>query len=96
MSQLEALYEQKKALEEQIAAAKVESARLMLQELKARGLTVDDLAKLDRSGRRAGPSIPPKYRDAAGNTWSGRGFQPVWLRNALAGGAALESFLIAS
>lgn len=43
----------------------------------------------------AGTKIKPKYADKAGNTWSGRGLQPKWLRDAIAGGAALESFEVA-
>ena len=39
--------------------------------------------------------VAPKYRDTAGNTWSGRGLQPRWLKAALANGANLQSFLIA-
>ena len=33
-----------------------------------------------------------KYRDEEGNTWTGRGPKPRWLRDALAKGRALESF----
>lgn len=32
------------------------------------------------------------YRDAAGNTWSGRGRRPGWLNAALAAGKSLEDF----
>ena len=39
-------------------------------------------------------TVPPKYRDDAGRTWSGRGLQPVWLREAIAGGKALKDFEI--
>ena len=34
-----------------------------------------------------------KYRDGNGQSWSGRGPRPRWLREAIAGGASLESFL---
>lgn len=40
----------------------------------------------------AGKKLPPKYRDGNGNSWSGRGLMPKWLREAIAGGASLESF----
>jgi hypothetical protein len=33
-------------------------------------------------------------RDRAGNTWAGRGAQPVWLREKLKAGAKLEDFAI--
>lgn len=38
--------------------------------------------------------VAPKYRDGAGNEWSGRGLQPRWLKTALTSGASLQSFLI--
>lgn len=34
-----------------------------------------------------------QYRDAAGNTWSGFGPRPQWLKDALAAGATEESLL---
>ena len=40
--------------------------------------------------------VEPKYRLPDGRTWSGRGKQPVYIREALAKGAKLEDFLIAS
>ena len=38
--------------------------------------------------------VAPKYRDIAGNEWSGRGLQPRWLKAAIANGMSAESFLI--
>lgn len=38
--------------------------------------------------------VAPKYRDTAGNSWTGRGKQPKWLVAALAGGASIDSFKI--
>jgi H-NS histone C-terminal domain len=35
-----------------------------------------------------------KYRDGAGNGWSGRGAHPVWLREKLKAGAKLEDFSV--
>ena len=48
-------------------------------------------------GRRSGLKgikVPAKYRDKAGNTWAGRGAQPVWLREKLKAGAKLEDFAV--
>jgi DNA-binding protein H-NS len=42
-----------------------------------------------------GTKVAAKFRDKAGNNWSGRGSQPRWLRAALASGAKLEDFAIA-
>jgi DNA-binding protein H-NS len=50
-----------------------------------------------RRGRRSGlkgRKAPIKYRDRSGNTWAGRGAQPVWLREKLKAGAKLEDFAV--
>jgi DNA-binding protein H-NS len=39
-------------------------------------------------------TVAPKYRDEAGNTWSGRGKTPRWLSSALSSGLTIDSFLI--
>ncbi|MEO7337749.1 MAG: H-NS family nucleoid-associated regulatory protein [Caldimonas sp.] len=55
---------------------------------------VEDRA--DASGAKNGVAnaprrVPPKYKDEAGNTWSGRGSKPRWMVEALARGASMES-----
>lgn len=57
--------------------------------------------KAKRKGAKAAAAKPAvkqkvaaKYRDAAGNTWSGRGLQPRWLKAALADGKRIEDFAI--
>ena len=50
-----------------------------------------------RRGRRSamkGRKVAIKYRDREGNTWAGRGAQPVWLREKLKAGAKLEDFAV--
>jgi DNA-binding protein H-NS len=61
----------------------------------------DQLSRLGRafgfSGRGSslkGRKVRIKYRDRSGNTWAGRGAQPVWLREKLKGGAKLEDFAV--
>jgi DNA-binding protein H-NS len=39
-------------------------------------------------------TVAVKYRDSAGNTWSGRGRTPTWLVAAEAAGKKRESFLL--
>ena len=50
----------------------------------------------NRGGRSSlkGTKVPAKYRDKEGNTWAGRGAQPLWLREQLKAGAKLEDFAI--
>lgn len=80
--------------------AALDAARQELQErAKALGVDPSDLLqkapKAAKARKSAGTgSVAPKYRDSAGNTWTGRGKQPVWLRNAIAAGASLDSFKI--
>lgn len=40
----------------------------------------------------AAKKAPVKYRDDSGNTWSGRGLKPRWLKAALDSGRSLEDF----
>jgi DNA-binding protein H-NS len=49
-----------------------------------------------RRGGMKGGKVPIKYRDKEGNTWAGRGAQPVWLREKLKAGAKLEDFAVQS
>ena len=48
-----------------------------------------------RVGRRASHAalLPIKYRRGT-DTWTGRGLHPVWLREAIKAGAALEEFRV--
>jgi DNA-binding protein H-NS len=41
-----------------------------------------------------GRKVPIKFKDKQGNTWAGRGAQPVWLREKLKAGAKLEDFAV--
>ncbi len=45
-------------------------------------------------GRKGKGTVPVRYRDDAGHTWTGRGLKPVWLREALAAGRTLADFEI--
>jgi DNA-binding protein H-NS len=54
-------------------------------------LTGDGGRKLSaRKARQERPPSPVKYRDGAGNTWSGRGKRPQWFKSALESGKTLE------
>jgi DNA-binding protein H-NS len=59
------------------------------------GLTAADLSSRAPAAPKAAGTrkVAVKYRDAAtGNTWTGRGLQPKWLKSALADGKALADF----
>jgi DNA-binding protein H-NS len=100
MSELRTLLAQKAALEEQIAKAQREERDAAIAQIKTlmseHGLTSADLTA--RAGKKVaggGAKVAPKYRNkATGETWSGRGLQPRWLKAALAGGKKLTDFSV--
>jgi DNA-binding protein H-NS len=102
MSSLSELLAQKAALEKQILDAQREEKAAAIAQVKSlmseHGLTLADLGNvraLAAPKRAAGSKVAPKYRDAAtGDTWSGRGLQPKWLKAALASGRSLADFAL--
>jgi len=52
----------------------------------------------DRSTRKTKSSVAkasmPKFKDADGNVWSGRGPRPIWFKAALEAGKSTEDLLI--
>jgi DNA-binding protein H-NS len=54
-------------------------------------------AKTAKPARKAGakrPPVPVKFRDDAGNTWTGRGNRPRWLVAALSSGKRIDDFAV--
>jgi len=69
---------------EQTRANKLENAKAaLLEEMTGKvselGLTLQDILPPLRS-RKSKPALPVKYRSPDGETWSGRGHAPLWLR----------------
>ncbi len=100
MSRLQELIAQREALERQIEQTlkqdrgeAIEKVRALMAEY---GLTVADLGKnASKSGASKGNKVAAKYRNAAtGDTWSGRGLQPKWLKAALAAGKKIGDFAV--
>jgi DNA-binding protein H-NS len=99
MTTVSELLAQKAAIEQQIAEAQraeragaVAKVRALMAE---HGLTLADLTSKSATPKRSGAKVAPKYRDAAtGNTWSGRGLQPRWLKQALASGKKISDFAL--
>ncbi|WP_226779333.1 H-NS family nucleoid-associated regulatory protein [Oceaniglobus trochenteri] len=63
---------------------------------KQHGYSLDELLGNEKKSRKAGQKNPPKYRNPADpvQTWTGRGRQPAWIKEALAAGKPLEDFEI--
>lgn len=98
MASLQELMAQRAALDQQIAETKDRERSNAVAKVKALmaeyGLTVSDLSTRTR-GPKPASKVAAKYRNkATGETWSGRGLQPKWLKAALAGGAKLTDFAI--
>ena len=101
MATLQELLAQKEALEREIELRKKQDRAEAIAKVRALmdeyGLTVADLSM--RAGSKAagkpGGKVAVKYRNAAtGDTWSGRGLQPNWLKKELAAGRKLEDFAV--
>lgn len=102
MAKRKELEAQTKELERQIQQAQREEKQKVVAKIRElmtqSGLTVEDLklgSVAKTPGASAGRTVAPKYRnDATGDTWTGRGLQPKWLKQAIAEGKTIESFAI--
>src|SRR5262245_20500097 len=86
---LDALLKLRDEIEEVLA----HRAALLREELSKLGYQIGSKGKAGRSSLK-GRKVEVKYRDRSGNTWAGRGAQPVWLREKLKAGAKLEDFAV--
>jgi DNA-binding protein H-NS len=95
--QIEALQRQADKLREQEVKGVVDRIKVAIAHY---GLTADQLGFDARSGsgrakskaKKSAPVRSAKYSDGQGNSWSGMGKRPFWLRDALAAGRSLEEF----
>jgi len=101
MNDLKNLLAQKAAIEKQIEEAARRQRSDAIAKVKSlmaeHGLSIADLGARSaaKAARPAGSKVPAKFRDAAtGNSWSGRGLRPNWLKAALATGKKLEDFAV--
>jgi DNA-binding protein H-NS len=100
MANIQDLLAQKAALEKQIEDARRQSRDDAISKVKSlmseHGLTAADLnARTPARKATKGAKVPVKYRDkATGDTWSGRGLQPKWLKAALGSGRKLDDFAV--
>ena len=100
MPTLQELMDQRAALDLQIAetkrsthAAAVAQVRAIMDEFH---VTIADLNIKAAPARSAGKGVKvaAKYSDNQGNTWSGRGLQPKWLKAQIASGKTLADFAV--
>lgn len=101
MASLKELIAQKEALEQEIERTRTQDRADAISKVRALmdeyGLSVADLSTRGPAKTRGGKGnkVAAKYRNkATGDTWSGRGLQPKWLKAALGEGAKLSDFAI--
>jgi DNA-binding protein H-NS len=97
MAQREALERQSDQTKKQERGDAIEKVRALMAEY---GLTVADLGNRSpgakaKKTKSSGNKVAAKYRNAStGESWSGRGLQPRWLKAALASGRKLSDFAV--
>ena len=102
MASLQDLIAQKEALEREIERAKEQGRTDAIAKIRALmaeyGLSAADLAgksSKGKAGKSKGGKVAAKYRNSStGESWSGRGLQPRWLKAALAAGRKLDEFAL--
>ncbi|KQU75640.1 MULTISPECIES: H-NS family nucleoid-associated regulatory protein [unclassified Rhizobacter] len=105
MTTLQDLLAKKAALEQEIEATQKRERQDAIAKVKSLmneyGLSPSDLTgkSSTKTGGKAGASkggkVAAKFRNnATGETWSGRGLQPKWLKAAVAAGKKLEDFAL--
>jgi DNA-binding protein H-NS len=101
MATLQELLAQKAAIEKQIIETQRQERTDAIARVRALmdeyGLSAADI--VGRAGTPArkpeGRRVEPKYRNPeTGETWSGRGLQPKWLKAALADGKKITDFAL--
>jgi DNA-binding protein H-NS len=96
LAQKEALDREIERTKQQERAAAIEQVRTLMAQygLSAADLSLRDLAR-GKAKVRTGRKVAAKYRNGStGETWSGRGLQPKWLKAALASGKKLSDFAV--
>lgn len=102
MPTLQELLAQKAALDKQIAETQRQERSDAIAKVKSLmaeyGLSAADIAGKVAPAPKApsaGKKVAPKYRNpSTGETWTGRGLQPNWLKSALATGKKLSDFAL--
>ena len=99
MANLTELIAQRAALDQQIAQTQREERQHAIAKIKnlmaEYGLSAADLSAKPAKKAGSGTKVAAKYRNiASGETWSGRGLQPRWLKAALTTGKKLSDFAV--
>ena len=81
-----------KALVSLESRRKAEARAAAEKAAREHGFSLDDIVKTTKKGGKS----PAKFRnpDDPTQTWTGRGRQPAWIKDALANGKSVDDFLI--
>jgi DNA-binding protein H-NS len=81
-------------LRDEIGAALSNKADALKKELASLGADYSEVGRIALYGRKK-RKVAAKYRNPkTGDTWAGRGAQPVWMREAIKAGKQPDDFLI--
>ena len=101
MSTLQELIAQRAAIEQEIAQTRTAQRAVAIEQIRKimadNGISTADLSpkRTDRASAAAGQKVATKYRsEVMGETWSGRGLQPRWLKAAIASGKSISDFAV--
>lgn len=85
-----------KALDTLETRRKTEARKAAAAIAKEHGFDLGELLDTDSGSRKKGQKNPAKYRNPANSaqTWTGRGRQPGWIKDALGNGQSLDAFEI--
>jgi DNA-binding protein H-NS len=83
-----------KTRESKLVEAKAAVLEEMKGKLSALGLTLNDVVPTRRTSRKSKSSVSVKYRSPDGETWSGRGHAPLWLRQLELQGHSREEYAV--
>jgi DNA-binding protein H-NS len=87
-------------IEEMQGSARTDAIEQIRTLMADHGLTLGDVVAATKPAAKKaagtkGSTVAAKYRNpATGDTWSGRGLQPKWLRQEIEGGRKLEDFAV--
>ena len=99
MSTYEELTQEIKELQKKALELKKQERKNIIAEIKSKiaefELTPSELGLSKNKTTRSTKSVQPKYRNPeTGDTWSGRGIAPKWIKEAEKSGRTRDSFLI--
>jgi DNA-binding protein H-NS len=77
-----------------LAEAKAAVLEEMKGKLSALGLSLNDVVPVRKTSRKSKPPVSVKYRSPDGETWSGRGHAPLWMRQLELQGHSREEYAV--